>query len=104
MLSPLRFTQESWESWKTVRRARSELCKLERELAQRNTDECDLRIDSDIAPRITYLRTTPAAGTQSGGATTHTAGFINAAAELGAQVSVISNDRVAGVDETKIST
>jgi glycosyltransferase involved in cell wall biosynthesis len=49
------------------------------------------------------LRTTPAAGTQSGGATTHTAGFINAAARLGAQVSIISNDRLAGVDEAKVS-
>src|SRR5256884_7056110 len=101
--APLRFAQEAWASWMTVRRARRELCKLERELAQRNTDEFDLRIDSNVAPRITYLRTTPAAGTQSGGATTHTAGFINAAAELGAQVSVISNDRLAGVDDAKVS-
>jgi glycosyltransferase involved in cell wall biosynthesis len=60
-------------------------------------------LDSDVSPRLTYLRTTPAAGTQSGGATTHTSGFINAAAELGAQVSVISNDRLAGVDEAKVS-
>jgi glycosyltransferase involved in cell wall biosynthesis len=56
-----------------------------------------------VAPRITYLRTTPAAGTQSGGATTHTLGFINAAVELGAQLSVITNDRIAGLDEAKVS-
>jgi len=101
--APLRFTQEARASWKTVRRARRELSKLERELAQGKSDEFDLRTDSDAALRITYLRTTPAAGTQSGGATTHTAGFINAAAELGAQVSIISNDRLAGVNETKVS-
>ena len=101
--APLRFAQEAWASWIALRRAGRELSRLERELAQRKTGEFDLRTDSDIRARITYLRTTPAAGTQSGGATTHTAGFINAAAELGAQVSVISNDRVAGVDETKVS-
>jgi glycosyltransferase involved in cell wall biosynthesis len=55
-----------------------------------------------LAPNITYLRTTPAAGTQSGGATTHTLGFINAAVELGAHVSIISNDRIAGLDEAKV--
>ena len=101
--TPLRFAKEAWASWKTVRLARRELSKFERELAQRKTDEFDLRTDSDVQARITYLRTTPAAGTQSGGATTHTAGFINAAAELGAQVSVISNDRLAGVDDAKVS-
>jgi glycosyltransferase involved in cell wall biosynthesis len=101
--APFRFAKEAWASWKTVRRARRELSRLERDLAQGKTDEFDLRTDSDAALRITYLRTTPAAGTQSGGATTHTAGFINAAAGLGAQVTVISNDRLATVDETNVS-
>ena len=101
--APLRFAQEAGASWIALRRARHELSRLEGELAQRKTDESELRIDADVAPRIVYLRTTPAAGTQSGGATTHTAGFINAAAELGAPVSVISNDHLAGVDETKVS-
>ena len=101
--APFRFAREAWASWMTVRRARRALSRLEREFAQKKTAELDLRIDSAVRPRIIYLRTTPAPGTQSGGATTHTSGFINAAAELGAQVSVISNDRVAGVDETKVS-
>jgi glycosyltransferase involved in cell wall biosynthesis len=101
--APLRFAKEAWASWMTVKRARRELSRLESEFVPRKNDEFDLRTDSDVRARITYLRTTPAAGTQSGGATTHTAGFINAAAELGSQVLVISNDRVAGVDETKVS-
>ncbi len=100
--APFRFAQEAWVSRKTVRRARRELTRLERALEQSGTAAA-LELDSDVPPRLTYLRTTPAAGTQSGGATTHTSGFINAAAELGAQVSVISNDRLAGVDEAKVS-
>ena len=101
--APFRFAQEAWVSRKTVRCARRELTRLERAIEQSGTAAADLELDSEVAPRLTYLRTTPAAGTQSGGATTHTSGFINAAAELGAQVSVISNDRLAGVDEAKVS-
>jgi glycosyltransferase involved in cell wall biosynthesis len=100
--APFRFAQEAWVSRKTVRCARRELTRLERALEQSGTAAA-LELDSNVPPRLTYLRTTPAAGTQSGGATTHTSGFINAAAELGAQVSVISNDRLAGVDEAKVS-
>src|SRR6266567_2017024 len=101
--APFRFAREAWVSWIVLRRARRELSRLERELAQRKTDQSELRIEADVAPRVAYLQTTPAAGTQSGGATTHTAGFINAAAELGAPVSVISNDHLAGVDDMKVS-
>jgi glycosyltransferase involved in cell wall biosynthesis len=100
--APFRLALEAWASWQTVRRARRELTRLEHAIERRGTQVADLKIGKP-APSIIYLRTTPAAGTQSGGATTHTSGFINATAELGAQVSVISNDRLAGVDEAKVS-
>jgi len=48
-------------------------------------------------------RSTPSPGTLAGGAATHINGFVNAATELGAQVTMISNDRVAGLDETKLT-
>jgi glycosyltransferase involved in cell wall biosynthesis len=101
--APLRLAGEAWVSWTTARRSRREITRLEQALAQKQTDEFYLPPDKRIAPRISYLRTTPAAGTQSGGATTHTAGFINAAAQLGVELFVISNDRLAGVDETAVS-
>ena len=104
LCTPFRFVQDAWVSWQTVRRARRDLNRLERELAQRTTDEFDLRADSDVTPRITYLRTTPAAGTQSGGASTHTIGFITGAIESGARLSLISNDQLAGLDESRVST
>ena len=55
------------------------------------------------ALRIAYLRSTPSAGSAAGGAATHINGFVNAATELGAKVTVISNDYIAGLDESKLT-
>ena len=41
------------------------------------------------------------AGTQAGGAASHINGFVNAALQLGVQVSLISNDEIAGLDQQK---
>jgi glycosyltransferase involved in cell wall biosynthesis len=56
----------------------------------------------DTAPLFAYLRATPGAGTQVGGASSHINGFINAALSLGARPFLISNDRIAGLDETRV--
>jgi len=101
--APFRFLRDAWVNWQTLRRARRDLSRLERELASGNIGEFDLRAGVEAAPRITYLRTTPAAGTQSGGASTHTIGFIKGAIESGAQVLLISNDHLAGLDESRVS-
>lgn len=101
--APLRFAHEALASWAVVRRARRELAKLERAVEQSASQQSLQAKDNSDAPHISYLRATPAAGTQSGGATTHTIGFINAALELGAHLSVITNDRIAGLDEAKVS-
>jgi glycosyltransferase involved in cell wall biosynthesis len=101
--APFRFLRDASVSWQTLRRARRDLSRLERELASGNTGEFDLRAGVEAAPRITYLRTTPAAGTQSGGASTHTIGFIKGAIESGAQLLLISNDYLAGLDESRVS-
>lgn len=58
--------------------------------------------DENAALRVVYLRATPAAGTQVGGATSHINGFINAALEQGTRLCVISNDPIAGLDASKI--
>lgn len=101
---PFRLAHEAWASWQTLRRARRELARLEGEVARTKSDSRSPKGDRHAQPRITYLRTTPAAGTQFGGATTHTVGFINGALESGASVSVISNDQIAGLDESRIPT
>jgi glycosyltransferase involved in cell wall biosynthesis len=48
---------------------------------------------------IVYVRATPGPGTQAGGAASHINGFIKAALTLGADISLISNDQIAGLDE-----
>ena len=100
--APFRLAHEALASWTAVNRSRRELAKLEHAIETANQKSVRAE-DHPHAPHITYLRTTPAAGTQSGGATTHTLGFINAAVELGANLSVITNDRIAGLDEAKVS-
>ena len=106
MLSaPARVAHEMAASGATILRARARLRRLERELirgraltGRRNDKSAPTR-----APEIVYLRATPGAGTQVGGASSHINGFINAAIEKGARVRLISNDRIAGLDETKVS-
>jgi glycosyltransferase involved in cell wall biosynthesis len=53
--------------------------------------------------QIAYLRSTPGVGTQAGGAATHISGFVNAANGLGAEIRMISNDYIAGVDRAKLT-
>ncbi|HEX8920297.1 MAG TPA: glycosyltransferase family 4 protein [Pyrinomonadaceae bacterium] len=50
---------------------------------------------------VVYVRATPGPGTQLGGAASHINGFINAAMKLGARISLLSNDQIAGLDEDK---
>ena len=100
--APLRFAREAWSGWRVVRRALRELARLEYAVGTKNQRYVP-PVGKAGERHITYLRTIPAAGTRSGGATTHTLGFINAAVELGARLSVISNDRIAGLDETRVN-
>jgi glycosyltransferase involved in cell wall biosynthesis len=103
-LMPIRLIAESVASVFAIARAHSDLSRLERWVAGRvnsPSEKPSRELYGDL--QIVYLRTTPAAGTQFGGATTHTIGFIDAAVGLGAQLSVISNDHIAGLDEGKLS-
>ena len=56
------------------------------------------RSGNSESPVITYFRTTPAAGTTPGGATSHINGAVKELKELGATVEFVANDLVAGVD------
>lgn len=47
---------------------------------------------------VAYLRTTPAPGTQPGGATSHINGVVKGLLRLGASITFVSNDSVAGLD------
>lgn len=103
--TPFRFARESVVSAMAIARSYSGLKKLERAV-QRGTNPTVRKGLASAplaqAPRIVYLRSTPGVGTQAGGAATHINGFINAATELGAEVRVISNDYIAGIDRTRL--
>lgn len=107
MLSaPGRFVHETAASGATIARARLRLRRLERELVRSEAltgRSKNHRHVQQYAPEIVYLRATPGAGTQIGGASSHINGFINAAIDMGARVRLISNDRIAGLDEAKVS-
>jgi len=98
--TPLRMTRESVASAAAVKQSRSRLKEIERLVARRPALKLE-RPARDI--RLAYLRSTPSPGSHAGGAATHINGFINAATELGAHVRIISNDYIAGLDETRLT-
>jgi len=98
--TPARIARESVVSAAAVKQSRSRLKELERAVANRPAFKIDPR-QCDI--NIAYLRSTPSPGSHAGGAATHINGFINAATELGAQVRIVSNDYIAGLDENRLT-
>jgi glycosyltransferase involved in cell wall biosynthesis len=117
--TPFRFASEAAASALAIARSYSGLKKLERKVKNRVSRVSIERGSSRTVregsraqepsgknlavPRIAYLRSTPGAGTQAGGAATHINGFVDAATALGAEIRVISNDYIAGVDPTRLT-
>jgi glycosyltransferase involved in cell wall biosynthesis len=98
--TPARLAREAAASAAAVRRSRSDLKRLEREVTTRPALEINQQGQN---LKVAYLRSTPSPGSHAGGAATHINGFINAAAELGACVRIISNDYIAGLDEKRLT-
>lgn len=99
---PTRLAWEAALSGVTLARARNRLQFLERAVAKyRQGAGGEHRVGKPDAPEIVYLRATPGAGTQVGGASSHINGFVNAAHEQGAHIRLISNDEIAGLDQTR---
>lgn len=99
--APARLAREAAISAAALRRAERELRKLEAAVAR------DAPLDFTMAaprmnPHIGYLRSSPGPGTQAGGAASHINGFVNAALALGARLSFVSNDEIAGLDKGKV--
>jgi glycosyltransferase involved in cell wall biosynthesis len=100
---PFRLASEFAASALAIVKTRSRLQQLERGIRNRAKS---VSSSSERAPsplRVAYLRSTPSPGTPAGGAATHIKGFVGAATELGAQVNLISNDYIAGVDEKELT-
>ena len=93
--SPLRISNCFLRGRAAVRKAETRLTELE------SIEKLPLRAQiRDDSIKIAYFRTTPSAGTVPGGATSHINGVANAIADIGAEVEFVSNDRIAGIDQT----
>ena len=101
--SPTRLAREGTISAAALMRGTRQLRRLE--LAVKRGEHLRPRPQKKGAEHgvteIMYVRATPGPGTQLGGAASHINGFINAAVELGARVSLLSNDQIAGLDEDR---
>jgi glycosyltransferase involved in cell wall biosynthesis len=101
--SPVRVGLEAASSSAAVRRAAKELRALEAAVTRDKHQEFAPAQDASN-PQMIYLRASPGPGTQAGGAASHINGFVNAALQLGTGVSLISNDEIAGLDQTRVPT
>lgn len=100
--APFRFIAESAVSALAIARSKAVLKQLE-QAVRSPANFFSQKPLKDFDPlQIAYLRSTPSAGSAAGGAATHINGFLDAATELGAKVTVISNDYIAGLDEKKL--
>ena len=98
--APVRLAKDLAASKSALRRAEKDLQSLESAVARVSSAELPHR-QARKNPKIVYLRSSPGPGTQAGGAASHIKGFIQAAQELGADVSFVSNDEIAGIDFAK---
>ena len=100
--APARLAKDFAASKSALRRAERELRNLEARVDQTQDAEA-FRSEPTKDPKILYLRSSPGPGTQAGGAASHIKGFIQAAQELSAHVSLVSNDEIAGIDSASFS-
>lgn len=98
--APTRLGRETLTGASDVAQSRRELAKLEQETL-RSRGQRAAPIGHRSRPRVIYLRSTPGPGTQAGGAASHIKGVVEALETLGAEVEVISNDVIAGLDHAK---
>ena len=100
--APVRLLREGWLSASAIWQSRRGLAQLEKAVKQTSPNAFKLTSEDKEALEFVFLRATPGPGTQAGGASSHINGFISAARNQGASVSVISNDYIAGLDHTDI--
>lgn len=98
---PARLAKDFAASNSALRRAARELRSLEAAVDESRYAEARGQAPSEH-PKIVYLRASPGPGTQAGGAASHMKGFVQAAEELGAHVSLVSNDEIAGIDPAQL--
>jgi len=100
--SPVRIAHSFVRGKTAVAKAHKVLDRLEREVAAAEDRKFSRRSENSPTS-IAYLRATPAAGTQPGGATSHINGVVNALVSLAAEIAFLSNDEIAGLNKASVS-
>jgi glycosyltransferase involved in cell wall biosynthesis len=104
LAAPTRLAREAAISAQALMRAARQLRRLELAIKRgehlRSIGKRKKRAQTSPT-KILYVRATPGPGTQLGGAASHINGLINAALKLGASISLVSNDQIAGLDENR---
>jgi glycosyltransferase involved in cell wall biosynthesis len=101
--APFRIARSFIRGKLAIRIARKTLDSLERQVDSNESNISASSIKQATPVSVAYLRATPSAGTQPGGATSHINGVVKALLGLGAEVTFISNDEVAGIDKNKVA-
>jgi glycosyltransferase involved in cell wall biosynthesis len=96
--APLRLSGETLTSANDIAQSRRELQRLEQEARSKHPAKA---VAHRSHPKVVYLRSTPGPGTQAGGAASHIKGVVEALEALGAEVVIISNDLIAGLDHSQ---
>jgi glycosyltransferase involved in cell wall biosynthesis len=94
--APEQLAHEVTQSGLSIIKSQRRLARLENAL--KNEGRNIPRNNSTFPPEILFLRATPGAGTQPGGAATHINGFVRTVREQRASLRMIANDRIAGLD------
>ncbi|PYS24284.1 MAG: hypothetical protein DMF72_05540 [Acidobacteria bacterium] len=103
MRAPLRLAREAMASASVMKRAARELETLEAAVKDGSSISYELpAVDDGLG--LVYLRCSPGPATQAGGAASHINGFIDGALSLGARVSLVTNDEIAGLEPDKLPT
>lgn len=96
--APFRILKEWSTSGRTMSVQRRELARLESRISAGNK----LVVRKTPNPRVIFLRSTPGPGTQAGGASSHIKGVVEALSQLGAEVKILTNDAIAGLENTRV--
>jgi glycosyltransferase involved in cell wall biosynthesis len=95
--TPVRLSHETFSGAADFAQSRRELRQLERAV-KTFRKRVRNRVWEPARPHVAYLRATPGPGTQAGGAASHIKGVVDALRALGAELEIISNDAIAGID------
>jgi glycosyltransferase involved in cell wall biosynthesis len=101
--APLRLSRETIASANDVTQSRRELQRLEEETLRFSDLPLKTAPELKARPRlrVVFLRATPGPGTQAGGAASHIKGVVEGLESLGVEVRIISNDQIAGLDDSE---